>query len=207
MEYASNFNEITDWYVLAGGTAISAFYLHHRKSEDLDFFTENDVNLTKINEIIDKIAKELKMEVKSEPHSGMYIYRLRSEVEILKIDIVNMPFKMLEKPTIKFNDKIKITSIWDILVDKLYTIFHRQHARDFVDLYFGMQSVGCDIKQLKAAMEEKYEMEFDELALISRLPCVKDVSDFPKMIVPFDRKKMEDFFLNIVKSLEKEIFI
>jgi len=34
---------------LTGGTALSAFYLHHRVSEDLDFFTANP---TKDNEII-----------------------------------------------------------------------------------------------------------------------------------------------------------
>lgn len=30
--------------------------------------------------------------------------------------------------------------------------------------------------------------------------------DFPKMLVPFDRKDMENFFLNLAKSLKKEIF-
>jgi predicted nucleotidyltransferase component of viral defense system len=28
-------------FYLTGGTALAAFYLHHRLSEDLDFFSEN----------------------------------------------------------------------------------------------------------------------------------------------------------------------
>ena len=30
-------------YYLAGGTALAEYYLHHRKSEDLDFFTQKEV--------------------------------------------------------------------------------------------------------------------------------------------------------------------
>ena len=33
-------SELNQVFFLAGGTALSAFFLHHRYSEDLDFFTE-----------------------------------------------------------------------------------------------------------------------------------------------------------------------
>jgi len=39
-------NEIIEKsFFLTGGTALSVFYLGHRISEDLDFFTTSDVNL------------------------------------------------------------------------------------------------------------------------------------------------------------------
>lgn len=31
-------------FCLTGGTALSEYYLHHRLSEDLDFFSENEVD-------------------------------------------------------------------------------------------------------------------------------------------------------------------
>ena len=36
--------EICHDFYLTGGTALAEFYLHHRYSEDLDFFSENEVD-------------------------------------------------------------------------------------------------------------------------------------------------------------------
>jgi predicted nucleotidyltransferase component of viral defense system len=41
--------DINDNYFLTGGTALSVFYLYHRKSDDIDLFTLNDVNLPEID--------------------------------------------------------------------------------------------------------------------------------------------------------------
>ena len=101
---------------------------------------------------------------------------------------------------------MQIASLWDIVVDKLYTIFHRANARDFVDLYFAMDEVGCDFEQLIKGMKEKYEMDFSKTDLLARLPIVKDLVDYPKMLIPFDPKKMENFFLKLAKDREGEIF-
>lgn len=43
-------------FYLTGGTALSAFYLHHRLSEDLDFFSEQELEDKLINEFIAKIS-------------------------------------------------------------------------------------------------------------------------------------------------------
>ena len=41
-----------DNFYLAGGTALSLFYFHHRQSDDLDFFTQ-EFNQDMINKIIE----------------------------------------------------------------------------------------------------------------------------------------------------------
>lgn len=41
--FLREFFDRTQEFYLTGGTALSAFYLQHRLSEDLDFFTNNDV--------------------------------------------------------------------------------------------------------------------------------------------------------------------
>ena len=49
---------LKDFY-LSGGTALAAFYLHHRYSEDLDFFSSQPVDSRQILTIINKLAEEL----------------------------------------------------------------------------------------------------------------------------------------------------
>lgn len=40
---------VADHFFLTGGTALSVFYLHHRSSEDLDFFSVDEVELSDLS--------------------------------------------------------------------------------------------------------------------------------------------------------------
>jgi len=51
-------DEIRTNYYLAGGTALSAFYLGHRRSEDMDFFTDAEEKMAPI-EFLTGIIKGL----------------------------------------------------------------------------------------------------------------------------------------------------
>jgi len=201
---AGQSEDIYKRFFLTGGTAISEFYLHHRLSEDLDFFSEDDFPVDICDRYIEKLKNKYRASIQQKRRTGFYRYTLSGEFGELKIDFVYHVFKQLEFG--KKIGKLKIASIWDILVDKLYTIFHRGTARDFVDLYLGIKYVDCDWDQLISAMEEKYQSGFDRMSLLSRLPIVKDLADYPKMLVPFDPKKMENFYFDMIKSQEKKIF-
>lgn len=41
-------SQLRDRFYVTGGTALSAFYLQHRLSEDLDFFTEQTVGIEEV---------------------------------------------------------------------------------------------------------------------------------------------------------------
>ena len=44
-------------FYLAGGTALSEFYFHHRKSEDLDFFTtEEELDIKELERFVNLIC-------------------------------------------------------------------------------------------------------------------------------------------------------
>jgi len=51
-------------FYLTGGTALSEYYLHHRISEDLDFFSEREIDKIWLNTIAKKIKEEIKFEDK-----------------------------------------------------------------------------------------------------------------------------------------------
>lgn len=205
LDLASKEDQITDWFYFTGGTALAEFYLRHRVSEDLDFFSEDEIHHQVIDSFLNKVVSLKKTNYEKKVILGHAIATIHfPKSENLKVDFVYQPFKPLEKGK-KYHD-LQIASIWDIAVDKLYTIFHRAKARDFVDLYFIIKEVGCDFDQLLTALEEKYKASFDKMSLFSRLPIVKDLSDYPTMLVPFDRNEMEKFYLYLAKSLEREIF-
>lgn len=59
-------------FFLTGGTALSAFYLGHRESRDLDFFTLEKFDSWKLNRIIDQIRLGLSVEVKTKVQTPDY---------------------------------------------------------------------------------------------------------------------------------------
>ena len=40
---------VKNHFYLSGGTALATYYLHHRLSEDLDFFSENEIDIPWLN--------------------------------------------------------------------------------------------------------------------------------------------------------------
>lgn len=145
-----------DGLYLAGGTALSLFYFHHRESYDLDFFTR-EFSRDRVKNIVSDLAEstgrkiELAKEQDKKDRLQVMIYHLRiSKDELLKIDFVEDAYELLRP--LKILDGIPVLSLEDIYIRKIFAacgsnkttditgketfIGGRQTARDFFDLYF-----------------------------------------------------------------------
>ena len=54
---------LRDEFYLTGGTALAAFYLYHRYSVDLDFFTVNPAATAQVPPVMQEIAVRLGLEI------------------------------------------------------------------------------------------------------------------------------------------------
>ncbi len=125
-------------FYLTGGTALSAFFLKHRKSHDLDFFTN-------IEELISPVS--LKLEAYLKKHD-LRVERLRGFHSFVELSVnssedstiihlaLDSPFRF-EQPTV-FEEipGLKVDSLIDIATNKLLALFGRAVLRDFIDIYF-----------------------------------------------------------------------
>lgn len=196
-------------YYLAGGTALSEFYLHHRKSEDLDFFTEEELDVTELERFVDLIRKKLSLEKVEFQHGfGLYTYFFYPKNKSVKhkLDFGQYPFPLIEKP--KQLAGLQIEALYDIAVDKAHTISVRPRLRDFVDLYFILQEKKeWNLIDLLQKAFEKFGIKVDPLQLGESLFSVKKLEDMPVMLKSFDRQAMESFFLIEARKLEKRIWL
>ncbi|MFH1202229.1 MAG: nucleotidyl transferase AbiEii/AbiGii toxin family protein [Candidatus Omnitrophota bacterium] len=160
IEYLQNrvlgtLSEKLDEFYLAGGTALSLYYFHHRQSLDLDFFAQK-FSQKSVRNIIRQLSLALNKEIEliSEESRknrvkimvySLIIDRKRS----LKLDFVEDYLKLIRPP--KPINGIKVLSLEDIYLRKIYAITGtqqietdlgakvthggRQEARDFYDLY------------------------------------------------------------------------
>src|SRR3989338_7854793 len=158
-------------FYFTGGTALSAFYFHHRESEDLDFFSEQDFEDEIVIEFINKISKNLNMSYRFTKRDKARICDFtKNEKHIIKIDFVYYPYKRIEKGKIYKN--IPIDSLRDIGANKLLTINQRNDVKDFVDLYFLLKKY--TIWDLIYAVEAKFKMEMDMILIAADYLKIED---------------------------------
>ena len=193
---------------MTGGTALAEFYLKHRLSEDIDLFCERtEVETSVISAFLKRISPKLGIKkIKISQFLGLFSHLLvYADGEELKVDFNYYPFPRIDKGT-KFGG-LEIDSIYDIATNKVHTLFMRARPRDYVDLYCIMKEENYQLEKLIIDAKAKFDWDLDRITLASQFSRVKDFTkDFPKMLIPFDEKKMVKFFLNEAKKLESEIF-
>jgi hypothetical protein len=115
-------------YFLVGGTAL-ALQIGHRKSDDIDLFTQNELRIPEIDAYL------------KQHHGGRYqllnsqnmIYQVM--IDEIKVDFVHHPFELVEPA---FHDsQITYLGKKDIAAMKLHAIeTSGNRAKDFVDIFF-----------------------------------------------------------------------
>jgi len=193
-------------FYLSGGTALSEFYLHHRLSEDLDFFTQEELNLDELKKFINSISKKNPTnKIEYQRGYGLYTFFLTMKTgERHKIDFGQYPFGPIEP--LKNFDGLQVESLFDIAVNKAQTIAFRPRLRDFIDLYLILQQESdWFFQDLLEKSFEKFEMRADALQVGQNLLEVKKQIDMPVIIKEVDMNKVIMFFLNEAKKLKSKI--
>lgn len=195
---------ITGNFYLTGGTALAAFYLKHRYSEDLDFFSEKEVDILNLDIFFNQIKKELNIsKIDFQQNYNRNLFFLHFNEEILKTEFTYFPFKRIEKG--KLDGNLKIDSLLDIAVNKLFTIYQRTAARDYVDLYFICAKEGFLMNDLLKKAKIKFDWHIDSLQLGTQFFKSRETKDYPKMIKKISNEEWQNFFVEEAKKLKKEI--
>src|SRR3989344_2280305 len=195
---------ITRNFYLTGGTALAEFYLSHRLSEDIDLFSEHrEVNPDAVDSFLRKVSPKLKVKnIQRIQFLGLFTYILNfHNNDKLKVDFSYYPFPRIEKGTLYKG--IQIDSIHDIAANKVHTLFMKPRARDYVDLYCILKNKDLSIEKLILDAKAKFDWHIDPLTLASQFMRVKEFTDFPRMLVPFNTNSMVHFFMTEAKKLGK----
>lgn len=193
----------TQNYYLTGGTALSEFYLHHRLSEDLDFFMEQEVNQIWLNTISSKIAKTIKARKDIQESFNRNLVFFTGEYGLVKTEFTYFPMTQIEKPH-KING-LPVDSEIDIAVNKFFTIYQKPSARHFIDLYLLLSKGIYTWEQLEKLARIKFDTVIDPLQLGSQLVKAAGITDLPRMLIKLPETKWRDFFVKKARSLKSAI--
>ena len=146
---------LPDKTYLAGGTAVY-FYLNHRISVDLDFFTptpfNSDLLVHKIRMCVDPVQVELMEE------NTVILYVSKEEV---KFSLFLFPYKnMVENYPFSLQDGTicSLASLQDLVAMKAVAITQRGSIKDFFDLYMLIDKMGYHFQDILKLVIGKYNV-------------------------------------------------
>jgi hypothetical protein len=170
---------------MAGGTAL-ALQLGHRKSIDLDFFSQDGF----IAKELLIALKQLKLKIIQETEGTLDII-----IDDVKVSFLNYPYKVVGDFA-KY-EETKLASLVDIACIKLTAISSRGSKKDFVDLYYILKQMSFN--ELWAQFEFKYSgIEYSKLHIMKSLVYFEDAQKDP------DPDFIEEItWSEIQRSLEK----
>lgn len=137
----------TDGFYLAGGTAL-ALHIGHRDSVDFDFFSEKIFRTGALFEHVCKIFAGHSV-LKTQEEQGTLSIQI--DVDI-RVSFFHFPYPLIQ-PLIA-TDYFSLASMEDIACMKLKAIVGRTAFKDYVDIYFILQTVplGDILRLLKKKM-------------------------------------------------------
>lgn len=193
-------------FYFTGGTPLSAFYLYHRLSEDIDLFSEQEIYLPAVRAFIKRA--QAKFHLKNADYNnflGLHSFQLFFPKNvILKVDFNYYPFPRIERG-MKYK-QIEVDSAYDIAVNKVHTIAMKPRARDFIDVYFLVREKKYNMRDLLMQAKTKFDWHIDPVQLGSRFFQASEVADYPLMIRPINHEEWKNFFVEEAQKLKKEIF-
>lgn len=194
-------SRIADNFYLTGGTALAAFFLQHRLSEDLDFFTADPNAVGLVRPSLETVVEELKADLEFSRTFNTFIecFIISPDGERVKLDFAQeAPYRLL--PTI-FDPEfgLQIDTGLDIACNKLSALFGRAAEKDFVDVFFIHHEM-IPFNELLPQARQKH-VGMDDYWLAISLRRVQQVNVLPRMIKPLDLAAMKSFYLELAAEL------
>lgn len=145
-----------------GGTLLAYYYFKHRKSEDLDFFSEDEFSFDEVNQFIQNLKKQAGF--KSIEYQKVFD---RHEFLLKNKEILRVEFVYYNHSRNTLGQRIRILgvlsdSLKDIAANKTLAYFDRNEPKDLFDIYFLLTKGKFSPKQLLDLVEKKFGVKLPE---------------------------------------------
>lgn len=203
LDLISGQKDLVNNFYLSGGTALAEYYLQHRLSEDLDFFSFEKVEPMNIQVNLKNIQDKAGIDkIDFQQSFNRNLFFLHTVDGVIKTEFTYYPFTQIEQPIVVRG--IKVDSLIDIAVNKTFTIYQQPSSRHFIDLYLIIKTKGWDFKDLIKKARAKFDSPIDPIQMGQQLLKVSEVLDYPTMVIELPEKVWQDFWIKEAQNLKKD---
>ncbi len=190
-------SELADTFYLSGGTALSAFHLHHRRSDDLDLFSRRPYDANAVVQLVNAIA-----EGEPTPHRLHHRlgFLLRVEQEPLRVEFVHYDYDWIEPPRPLYG-RLQVDGLRDILANELSAMIERTDPKDYADLLHLLRRSPLTIDQGIEDCRAKLGWPGLAYLLQTALLKVDELPGWPETVPATSLDEARAFFTGIVERL------
>lgn len=161
-------------FYLAGGTAL-AVHLGHRKSIDLDFFSQEDFSTPDLKRQLSQIGEIVLL--------GEADGTLHVTVDLVMVSFLHYGYRLLFPPVIF--EGLAMADERDIAAMKLDTVSSRGSRKDFIDIYELLKK--HTLAELIDFFETKYTgIKYNMLHILKSLVYFEDADGEPPPMMLYD---------------------
>lgn len=191
-------SELREVFRLTGGTALSAFYLEHRLSEDIDFFSKEKVPLAVLEAFLKSIGFIREISYSKIFDRNVFSLGINNG-SLLKVEFT--AFELLNMEDCVLIEGLKVDSFIDIIVNKLCAIADRFDAKDYVDVYCALQGSDLSLRDLMELAENKCAIKGIRHVLKSRLIQIPDgIAKLP-LLTALTENDVKNHFERLIKDI------
>jgi predicted nucleotidyltransferase component of viral defense system len=203
-DFLTTFFSVSPPFFLTGGTALSAFYLQHRYSEDLDLFTLDGEAFDRVPlYLADASAKIGASAVSLQTAPQFRRYKINRQGESVIVDFVREVVPQIAEGKNTF-DGIMVDTVEDIVSNKICTVVSRAEIKDYIDLYC-LNRAGYPLENyIEFAQRKDAGVSPAMVAFLFSEIKLSKVPEF--VIVPITAAELEGFFKALAKKLAVESF-
>ncbi len=160
-----------DQFYLVGGTALALYY-GHRKSIDIDLFSNKAFDAERL---LEQVSDDFSYQLFSTAEQT-----LKGRIKEINVDIIAHRYPYIEEPY--YEDGFSLLSEKDIIAMKLNAIaVSGQRSKDFIDLYYALNRYKFD--EIISFYKTKYEQKIG-VHVLKSLAYFEDVDlgDWPILL-------------------------
>jgi len=182
-------------FCLAGGTALALLY-GHRKSIDIDLFTNTDFDTAWL---LEKVQYDFSFQVDFVAQNTV-----KGSINSVKVDLIAHRYPNLAAPRVLSG--IRLLSEQDLIAMKLNAIsVSGQRSKDFIDIYYALSRFS--IEQMLTFYKVKYS-QHNDTHILKSLVFFDDIDlvdwpailDNPNLSWAKVRKRIEDAVLDFMNN-------
>lgn len=174
---------LADTFYWTGGTLLAVRYLQHRRSEDLDFFSETPFTFDEINRWVQEYKNVARFtNVQSQKIFDRWEF-LFENGERLRIEFVHYNH---EKKTLHARERfmgVLVDSMDDVAANKTMAYIDRNEPKDVFDLYFLLTKGKFTSGKLLECVEQKFGVKIPENLFWSQSFKAKALSQIQPLLL------------------------
>ncbi|WP_052507302.1 nucleotidyl transferase AbiEii/AbiGii toxin family protein [Desulfonatronovibrio magnus] len=191
---------------LAGGTA-AYFYLNHRISVDLDFFSEFNFVSEKLFFHLQQCFDKVFLEVMED--ASIIAFLTENKIKFSMFHLPYSPVKDLYSYNLEPGVNCPLASLEDIAAMKSIAIAQRGSAKDFFDLFCIIKHININFDNIFNLVKNKYSIDDNYMYhLKTSFVFFDDAEEEAKSIITLDDKNNPQMlthqFWNEIKHFYKE---